>query len=239
MKKVTFLILFLISSIEIKAQNLNDFFKKSDLFFKTYVIADKVDYKTLKSNSKSLDDILQIAAEVDLNNESANNFKAFWVNAYNLIVIKGIVDKFPMESTIAVSGFFDKYAYKVAKQQVTLKDIEKNFLKATFKDPLLNFVLVCGAKGCPPLMDGAYLPDFLSVQLEQRAKKSINNNDFIKINDKTRVVEVSEIFDWYKEDFIDKEQKILAFINQYRQVKIDETYTVTYYKYDWSLNKLN
>ncbi len=231
--------MFLISTIKIQAQNLNDFFIKSDQFFKSYVIADKVDYKSLKSNAKPLDDLLLIASDVSLNNESQNNFKAFWVNIYNLIVIKGIVEKYPIQSTISVSGFFDKYTYKVAKQDVTLKDIEKNFLKATFKDPLLNFVLVCGAMGCPPLMDGAYLPDYLTVQLERRAKESINNNDFIRINNKTKVVEISEIFDWYKEDFIDSKQKILDFINQYREVKIDESYTVTYYKYDWSLNKLN
>ena len=73
----------------------------------------------------------------------------------------------------------------------------------------------------------------------KRAKFSLNNPNFIRVNNATKTVEVSQIFEWYKEDFIDKEKKILDFINKYRDLKIDDSYSVAYYKYDWSLNKLN
>lgn len=239
MKKLLLFLTVLITSTVMKSQNLNVFFEKSDKFFNTYVVSNKVDYQAIKDNPKTLDDLLLIAESADLNSESGKSFKAFWVNAYNLIVIKGIVAKYPVQSSISIKGFFDKYTYRVAKQEMTLKEIEKNVLKATFKDPLLNFVLVCGANGCPPLMNGAYLPDALEDQLVDRAKKSLNSPAFIKVNAATKTVEVSEIFDWYKEDFIDKEKKILDFINKYRDVKIDDDFTVVYYKYDWTLNKVN
>jgi hypothetical protein len=239
MKKSNIVFLVFIVTFTMQGQAIKVFFEKSDQFFKTYVVANKVDYQLIKSNPQSLDNLLTIASSIDLNGQDVKSFKAFWVNAYNLIVIKGIVDKYPVQSSIAIKGFFDKYSYKIAKQDITLKDIEKNILKSTFKDPLLNFVLVCGANGCPPLMDSAYLPDNLEEQFIERTKKSINSSNFIRVDLTTKTVEVSEIFDWYKEDFIDKERKILDFINKYRDVKIDESYTITYYKYDWSLNKLN
>lgn len=240
MKKILILILILISSISVNAQTLDDFFSKSDVFFRTYVISNKVDYKSLKIDSKTLDELLAIASTIDLNNSDANNFKAFWVNTYNLIVIKSIVNKYPaVKSAIDVNGFFDRNTYVVAKQNITLKQIENNMLKSTFKEPLLNFVLVCAANGCPPLVNEAYLPFTFEEQMLKRAKFSLNNSNFIRVNNITKTVEVSQIFEWYKEDFIDKDKKILDFINKYRDSKIDDSYTVAYYKYDWSLNKLN
>jgi Protein of unknown function, DUF547 len=122
---------------------------------------------------------------------------------------------------------------------MTLKQIENFVLKSTFKDPFINFVLVCAANGCPPLLNEAYKPDTLDRQLLDRTKLSLNNPEFIRINNINKTVEVSQMFEWYKEDFIDKERKILDFINKFRDQKIDDTYTVGYYKYDWSLNKLN
>ena len=52
----------------------------------------------------------------------------------------------------------------------------------------------------------------------------------------TKTIQVSEIFDWYKEDFLDKNGRIIDFINKYRADKIDDTYKIEFYKYDWTLN---
>ena len=119
---------------------------------------------------------------------------------------------------------------------MSLKYIEKNMLRKVMKDPLLNFVLVCAANGCPPLINKAYMPEYIEDQLENQTKISINNPNFIRINEKTKIIEVSEIFDWYKDDFLDNNARIIDFINKYRKEKLDESFTVAFYKYDWSLN---
>jgi Protein of unknown function, DUF547 len=235
-KKLLVSILIMLITISSKAESIDVFFAKSDAFFKTYVIGDKVDYVTLKSNSKPLDDVLLIASNIDLSNTNINIYKAFWINTYNLLVIKGIVNKYPMKSVQDVKGFFDNATYKVANQELNLKNIEKNMLKLAIKDPFLNFVLVCGSNGCPPLINKAYLPDSIDKQLMEQTMKSINNPNFIRVNTTTKVVEVSEIFDWYKEDFVSNEGRIMDFINKYRDAKIDESYKIVFYKYDWSLN---
>jgi Protein of unknown function, DUF547 len=239
MKKFALLLVLLSVSFASKAAPIDDFFLKSDTFFKTFVINNKVDYASLKYNSDLLNETLTIAQTINLENQDAKIFKAFWINSYNLIVIKGIVDKYPVKSALDLKGFFDRNTFRVANQDMTLKQIENFVLKSTFKDPFINFVLVCAANGCPPLLNEAYKPETLDRQLLERTKLSLNNPDYVKVNDVTKTVEVSQIFEWYKEDFIDKERKILDFINKFRDQKIDETYMVGYYKYDWTLNKLN
>ena len=240
MKKSSIIILLIVISqaYNSQAQSLESFFSKSDKFFNTFVINDNVDYDLLQSNPAPLYEILNIGAEVDLGNTSLNNYKAFWVNSYNLLVIKGILDSYPVKTVLDIDGFFTTKTYKVAQEFITLKNIEKQKLKLFLKDPFLNFVLVCGAHGCPPLIDRAYLPESIDNQLLDQTAKSINNPKFIRIDEKTKTVQVSEIFSWYKEDFVDKEGKIIDFINKFRTDKINDDYKISYYKYNWSLNKI-
>ena len=235
MKKIYFLVIFLISALT-NAAIIDSFFEKSDKFFKTYVTDGRVEYESLKYNSDLLNETLEIAATMDISSLDINHYKAFWINTYNLLVIKGILNNYPMKSVQDIKGFFDNKTYMVANQEMNLKFIEKNMLRKVMKNPLLNFVLVCAANGCPPLINKAYMPEYIDDQLDSQTKISINNPNFIRINDNNKTVEVSEIFDWYKDDFLDNNARIIDFINKYRKEKIDESYKVIFYKYDWSLN---
>ncbi|WP_348647892.1 DUF547 domain-containing protein [Arenibacter sp. F20364] len=40
-----------------------------------------------------------------------NVYQAFWINTYNLLVIKGIVDHYPVKSPLDVPSFFYKSTY--------------------------------------------------------------------------------------------------------------------------------
>jgi hypothetical protein len=96
---------------------------------------------------------------------------------------------------------------------------------------------VCGANGCPPITNFAYTPENLEQQLEQQTKLAINNPDFIKVNVKSKKVEISQIFEWYKEDFISTKSSYIDFLNKYKSEPIPTNFKVAFYTYDWSLNK--
>ena len=147
-----------------------------------------------------LNDLLALAEKISVTKDQANAYQAFWINAYNLSVIKGIIDNYPIKSPLDKAGFFDKTTYKLGGKAITLNDIEHKLLRATFKDARFHFVLVCGALGCPPLINEAYLPDTLEHQLERQTKIALNGT-FLKVNTKKKRVEGSEILKWYKEDF--------------------------------------
>jgi hypothetical protein len=211
-----------------------DFFTKADAFFNAHVANGKVDYKGIAADATELDALLSLAADISVNPSEANTYQAFWINAYNLAVIKGIVVNYPINSPLDKAGFFDKTKYNLGGEKITLNDIENKKLRAVFKDARVHFVLVCGAQGCPPLIGKAYTPDNVESLLQRQTELAVNNPDFIRI--KGKKVGVSEIFKWYQEDFVTKEQTLIGFLNKYRTTPIAEGAKVSYYSYDWRLN---
>lgn len=227
-----FLFVALLSQTQF-AQTTNDFFDATDAFLKTYVSKGKVNYKALHENPQPLSELLQQAKGITVSKEDTNTYQAFWINAYNLAVIQGIVANYPINSPLDKNGFFDRTKYELGGTKITLNDIENKKLRAVFGDARVHFVLVCGAKGCPPLIPQAYRPDTLEAQLQKQTSKALNSG-FIKVEAKK--VLLSEIFKWYKEDFV-KEGNEIDFINQFRTDKIDPKLKVGYYTYNWKLNE--
>ena len=219
---------------EVKAQNLQSFFDEADAVFSTYVSNGKIDYKTISNDPSKLDAALATAKGMSVSKEDAAAYQAFWINAYNLAVIKGIVDNYPIKSPLDKKGFFDKIKYELAGTKITLNDIENKKLRAVFGDARVHFVLVCGANGCPPIIGKAYTAENVEKLLEQQTIKALNDSSFIKVSGKK--VAFSEIFKWYKEDFNKNGQTEIDFLNTYRKEKVPQDAKVTYYSYDWRLN---
>lgn len=234
--KIYSFLLALIFSSGVYAQDLETFFSKTNTFLGEYVKNGKVAYSEINKDQSTLDELLKLAEGISVQSSDKNNYQAFWVNAYNIAVIKGIIDNYPTKSPLDDKGFFDKTTYSLGGKKVTLNTIENELLRAKFKDARFHFVLVCGAVGCPPLISKAYIPSTLDSQLETQTKKALNGN-FIKVNTKKKKVEVSEIMKWYKEDFVMDGMTEIDFINKYRTEQIPDNFKLNYFTYNWSLNK--
>jgi hypothetical protein len=228
-KSNSLLIIAILFSVASFAQE-NSFFNETDIFLKKYVSENKVNYNAIKKNPTELDQIIKLIATYELTKDENTN-KAFLINAYNLLVIKGVSVKFPIKSPLDIPGFFDKITYTIVGKKATLNDIENKLLRAKYDDARLHFVLVCGANGCPPILPEAYLPKTLNAKLDQQTTKALNNPNFIKISGGK--IQLSQIFEWYKEDFKNKE---IEFINSFRENKLNPKSKFNYYPYDWSLN---
>jgi hypothetical protein len=235
MKKV-FTIVFFSLCMMMQAQNIDVFFEKADVFLKKFVVNNKVKYEAIKSDPSELNAILDNASKIAIEGQDKLKIKAFWINAYNLCVIKGIVDKYPIKSAIEAQGFFDKVTYKLAKQEVTLNDVENKKLRAVFGDPYIHFALVCGANGCPPLISGAYFPETIYTQMYEQAGMALNDPNFIKVNKATKTAEISKIFEWYRDDFTTNYKTPMEFINLFREDRVGDDFIIKIYEYDWTLN---
>lgn len=222
----------------INAQEITHFFKKADMFFNVSVKDGLVNYKSIKSNSKDLDALLKLSNTIDISGLSESERKAFWINIYNLTTIKSVVSNHPIKSPLDVNGFFDAKKHKVGGELLTLNDIENKKIRAVFNDARIHFVLVCAGLGCPPIINSAYFPDTLDMQLEAQTKKALNNPQFIQVNNKKKKIAVSEIFKWYMSDFGKSTSDIITFINSYRTDKIPSNYKFSHYAYDWRLNTI-
>ena len=237
MKRV-FLFIFLALTFIATAtsQSTSEFFECSELFFKENVKNGRVDYKKIKSNPSTLDKLLKMAQHMPIDDKNKKVYQAFWVNGYNLLVIKGVIDNYPLKSPLDVKGFFDQQTYTIGGETLTLNQVEHQLLKDNYtKDPRFHFVLVCAGLGCPPIIDEAYTPTKLSEQLDRQTKKALNDPEFIRVS--RNKVEISQIFDWYSVDF-EKNGDVIDFINTYRTDKLPESLKVAYYSYDWALNDL-
>ncbi|WP_299384457.1 DUF547 domain-containing protein [uncultured Lacinutrix sp.] len=237
MKKIIIVALILLGGFSAKAQNLDTFFKQADAFFKANVLNGKVAYDAIKKDRSSLDEVLKTADGISVTKSDTKDYQAFWINAYNLSVIKGLIDNYPSKSPLDDKGFFDKTKHSLGGKSIVLNDIEHKLLRAQFKDPRYHFVLVCGAVGCPPLISKAYMPNTLEAQLQKQAELALNGTYFIKVNAKKKRVEGSKILEWYKEDFTMNGKTEIEYINTIRKEKIPADYKLTYFEYDWKINK--
>ncbi|MEL6987363.1 MAG: DUF547 domain-containing protein, partial [Bacteroidota bacterium] len=235
MKKLIYISIYFFSMINIlNAEKINtQFFDDVNTFLKVEVKDGLVNYGALKGDAQ-LQSLITKVENADLAGTTDATKKAFYINAYNLIVIKAAADLYPLQSVQAVGGFFDGKKHTVAGEKMTLNDLEKKKLLAPYGDARLHFVLVCGALGCPPITNFAYSPTLLDAQLDQQTKLAINNPEFLKVEGSN--VKLSQIFNWYASDFGGNKNAVLNYINQYRSSALPSNAKVGYYNYDWSLN---
>jgi hypothetical protein len=237
-KRISVLIIALFCCLRVGAQNiLPDFTSDADAFFKKYVTNGQVAYAAVQKDAKTLAALTSQIGRMNLAGAPDESRKAFYINAYNILVIQAVANQFPLKSVMDKPGFFDKTTHLVAGEKLTLNDLEKKKLLQPYADARLHFVLACAAVSCPPLASFAYTPEGLNTQLDTRTKAALNNPAFIRVSKRDKKVLVSKIFDWYQTDFTKGNQPILTYINKYRTENIPPGYQVSFYEYDWSLNK--
>mgnify|MGYP000038273089 CR=1 FL=1 len=235
MKRIATLITLLFVTASY-AQSADTFVNKADTFFKTYIKNGRVDYKAIKDNPATLNELTSLAKEVRVSKSKVKSYQSFWINAYNISVIKGIVSNYPVKRPLDIKGFFDKTTYELGGVKTTLNDLENKLLRKVFpQEARFHFVLVCAGLGCPPIINEAYTPAKLEAQLQRQTTIALNNPNFIKV--KGNKVQLSQIFEWYKGDFTQQGSEI-DYINAFRKEAIPAKAKVSYYPYDWTLNKV-
>lgn len=199
-----------------------------------YVAADgRVNYKGLKADADALDRVARaFSAQTPADTWSKNERLAFWINVYNAFTLKLIVDHYPVKSITLLDGGkpWDVKRVQIGGTAYSLNQIENEIIRPQFKDARIHFALNCAAKSCPPLYNKAFLPASLNKQLDQRTRAYIRA---LSKGWTATTVELSKIFEWYKDDFGD----LRAFLNAYVSKKIAPGATIKFAEYNWDLNE--
>lgn len=232
-------ILSLLYCLVLTAQKQEDInlFDDINTFLINNVNKGRINYNALKFNDLNLSSLVSQLAAMDLTGKSDNFKLAFYINAYNLLVIKQVLDHYPIESPMDIPGFFKENKFTLAGELLTLDEIEFKKIFEPFKDPRVHFALGCAAKSCPFLYDNAFTPEHVQEQLEFRAQLIIDRPNYVNVDKKHRVVTMNKIFDWYSDQFIDNAGSLINFINKYRFYKVPKDYTIRFEEYDWALNR--
>ncbi|MFQ5882319.1 MAG: DUF547 domain-containing protein [Candidatus Methylomirabilales bacterium] len=171
---------------------------------------------------------------------------AFWVNAYNLLAIKAVIDQYPTESIRDGDSLFrsiwKKKVGTVGNKAYALDDIEHGILRKRFQEPRVHFAIVCASLSCPDLRTEPYVAEHLDTQLDDAARTFLQNSTKGLLPGRDgQPAKVSLIFKWFREDF----EPVGGVVNFIR-AKIDPTVAariagltdneLSYLDYDWSLN---
>jgi hypothetical protein len=168
---------------------------------------------------------------------SENKQKAFWINAYNAYTIKKILENYPLKSIMDIkengeTAWRIPFA-KVGGKMHTLDYIEHKILRKKFFDPRIHVAVNCASGSCPKLGNIAFTEENIEATLNKLMKEFINDSSRNKIT--KNKVQISSIFDWFKEDFT-KNGTVVGYLNSFSKIGINKKATINYLKYDWSLN---
>ena len=234
MKKLI-LSIFILSVVAIQAQS-SDF---NSLLQENVDKQGNVDYKSLKNNEADLDLYLNYLRKTTPSKEwSKNKEKAFWINVYNAYTIKIILTNYPLKSITNIKND-GKTAWKtpfakVGGKTYTLDHIEHEILRKKFNDARIHVGVNCASISCPKLGNIAFTENNIESELERLMKEFINDTTKNKISQKKIII--SEIFNWFPNDFT-KEGSLIDYINKYSEITVNEKAQIKYLTYDWSLNK--
>lgn len=232
--------------------------------------AGMVAYRALKADSAPLDEYLNLLAITPREHYDmwiVPDRIAFWINAYNAITLKAIIDHYPIQAGIGrsllwprnsirqIPGVWDKLKWNVMGDSLTLNQIEHDILRKQFYEPRIHAALVCAARSCPPLRREPYSGTVLEAQLEDQMKRFLSNPTKFRIDRENDTVFLSAIFKWFGEDFVDRyrtdtafgghsdvERAVLNAIAPHLQEADQDylrtaTFHVGYLDYDWTLNE--
>jgi hypothetical protein len=217
--------------------------------FRYSAIAAKDDLGT--QASKTLNAYIASLETIDPRSLNKDQQFAYWVNLYNSVTVRTIVDAYPIKSIRnAGKSFFsfgpwDEELVSIAGQPVTLNDIEHRILRPIWDDSRIHFVVNCASYGCPNLPKTALTAENHQTILEQARTAFINHPRAISI-DKDELT-ISSIFDWYKQDFGGNQATVLEYLSTYlegdqkkalAQAMLNSDLNIKY-DYDWSLNEVN
>ena len=199
----------------------------------------KVNYAAIEAYPEFNTYIESLKTEPTFNNQ--NEELAYWINAYNALVIKGILDGGSPSTFFGRRSFFNGNQYQLAGMKINLNDLERKVI-IPIGEPRIHFAINCASSSCPKLRPQVFTAEELDTQLEHAAKEFINDTMRNYFDTKMKVAHISRIFDWFEEDFVKHSGSVQKYLAQYvdnaevaEQLRND-VYKIKYLKYDWSLN---
>ena len=224
-----------------------------DAILRTYVNAEgEVDYSGLKANRSSLDAYVDSLARISPKSHegrfaSRAEKLAYWINAYNALVLRGVIDAYPVKSVKDIkylSGFFNRTWHTVGGESYTLNNIEHDILRAEFVEPRIHAAINCASVGCPRLEARAFFSDDIDSRLEAAITTFLREERTVTIDIQNKTVKLSKILDWFESDFVGwyktkfsvDDPTILDYVALYVKEGFKSSWKVKYHKYDWTLN---
>ena len=163
---------------------------------------------------------------------------AFLINAYNAYTVEKILTRYPDIRSIWDFGKFfgnpfrDEF-FSLLGRSMSLDGIEHGILRKRYREPRIHYAVNCASIGCPMLREEAYVAARLEAQLEEQAVRFLSDRTRNRFRDAR--LEVSKIFDWYKEDFEPRAEYFARYAGILGMPQ-GASPRLAFLDYDWALN---
>jgi len=182
-----------------------------------------VDYTTLRRQRLKLKTLLREFENLEPSEYKTwtkENKIAFWLNAYNIQMLKIITDNYPIQSSrilrlypgwgpnsiLHIKGIWTDYKFLVMDEEFTLSEVDKRFFRKEFDDPRIFFALSRGSLSSPPLRNEPYYGHRLNKQLDDQVKRFLSGPLALQIDTEKQRVYLSSLFQLssYGKEFMSK-----------------------------------
>ena len=202
-----------------------------------YAAVSSKDKNNLKRYVKTLE-------KIDPRAYNRREQQAYWLNLYNAVTVKLVLDNYPIKSMKDIGnkmikrGPWNKPLINVAGQRLSLNDIEHRILRPIWQDHKIHFGLSCASISCPNVLSKAFTSRNVRPLLKQSGRDYINHPRGVSL--KNGKMKASSLFNWYQKDFAKNETKLMKVFAHYADDKF-ALYLLGYqgkidYNYDWRLN---
>ncbi len=171
---------------------------------------------------------------------------AFWVNLYNALTVKVVLDAYPVDTIrdidispgLLSNGPWGKELVKVEGEDLSLDDIEHRILRPIWRDPRMHYVVNCASIGCPNLPEAALTAETVEAELDAASRAFVNHPRAVRVEQDG--LRVSSIYHWFKEDFGGDDAGVIAHLRRYADGPLAEAMgdvrSISGHGYDWALN---
>jgi len=234
------------------AQEQNDLLTE---VLSAHVLGNRIDYTNLCKDERLNRYTDQLNATDPQAIPQPQDLFAFWMNVYNAYSLKAICKQYPIKSVndlnfggliisvLLKKSVWDKPFVMVNHKPHTLREVDHEILRPTFKDPRIQFAISCGAVGCAPSRKEAYEGNKIDQQLDDQARRFINDPKLNVFDKEHMTAKISTLFNWSKKDFGGNDHELLLYLSKYLpdDIKMSivasvSSWKITYNNYDLTLN---
>jgi hypothetical protein len=198
----------------------------------------RVDFQALQRDRTALDRYVAYIANTGFDSfPNKDELIAHHINAYNALAMWTVLEKGIPITNAGTNKieFFYNTKMKIGGTVLSLYEYENEIIRP-LGDERVHFALNCMAVSCPRLPKTPFTGTHLHQQLDREARLFFAEPRNLTVDNDSKTVSLSEIVDFYQDDFLKKEPSLLAYASKYSERPIPMSYEILFFPYDWRIN---
>lgn len=216
---------------------------------KTVEIKNLLDYKAIKTDP-DLSAALKELATTSPDKLDELDSLLYWVNAYNLLAIKCVADRFPVESGKQTSSDLHKRLFVVGGKNISVGDILSTKIHPAIKgdefavcDERIVYLTCRGTMGEPNVLNHAITRETLADDIATNMHSFIENRLTAYINRDGKTFYISPWFEWHRRVFGLRHREMHSYVLSLMKPedrRENGLYCLrsTFPKFDWRINDI-